>query len=237
MTGSRRGPDPTKRSPIEAVIEQMAEIASSLPPEDGIARFNGLYLEVTRQVLADTRRETFEDPRFVERLDEVFAELYFAAVDADRTGTAISRPWVPLFAARRHNRVAPIQFALAGMNAHINHDLALSLVRTLNEMRLRPARDSPQHRDYRRVDELLARVEERVKERFARGLIGVADEALGRLDDVVAMWSVARARDAAWTHAETLWAIRRVAPVREAFLLTLGRMVGLASRGLLVPVL
>jgi len=215
----------------------MTEIASSLPPEDGVARFNGLYLEVTRQVLADTRSDTFEDPRFIERLDEVFAELYFAAVDTDRSGGPVTRPWVPLFAARRHKRVAPIQFALAGMNAHINHDLALALVRTLDEMRLRPVRDSPQHRDYRRVDEILARVEERVKERFALGLIGVADEALGRLDDVVAMWSVARARDAAWTHAETLWAIRRVAPVREAFVLTLGRMVGLASRGLLVPVL
>jgi len=238
MTGSRSGANPaTHGGAIEAVVNRMAAIAASLPPEDGVARFNGLYLEVTRQVLADTRRETFEDPRFIERLDEVFAELYFAAVDAERSGRAVTRPWAPLFAARRHKRIAPIQFALAGMNAHINHDLALALVRTLEELRLRPGRDSPQHRDYRRVDEILARVEERVKERFAQGLIGVADEALGRLDDVVAMWSVARARDGAWTHAETLWALRRLAPVREAFVLTLGRMVGLSSRGLLVPVL
>jgi hypothetical protein len=51
------------------------------------------------------------------------------------------------------------------------------------------------------------------------------------------MWSVTPARDAAWTHAETLWALRRLPAVRDAFLLTLGRMVGLAGRGLLVPVL
>jgi hypothetical protein len=228
--------EPAPGGPILAVIERMAEIAESLPGEDGVSRFNDLYLEVTRQVLAETRSDTFEDPHFIARLDEVFAELYFAAIDADRSGRAVSRPWVPLFAARRHKRIAPIQFALAGMNAHINHDLALALVRTFEDMQLRPVRRSAQRRDYRRVDEILARVEERVKERFARGLVGAADEALGRLDDVVAMWKVARARDAAWTHAETLWAVRSVPPVRDAFLLTLARTVGFASRGLLVPV-
>ncbi len=76
-----------------------------------------------------------------------------------------------------------------------------------------------------------------MKRRFSTGLVGVADEALGRLDDVLAMWSVACARDAAWTHAETLWALRELAPLHDAFRLTLDRTVGLAGRGLLVPTL
>lgn len=224
-------------SSIEAVVARMTAIAESLPPDDGVACFNELYLAVTREVLAETRVEAFEDPAFVARLDVVFAGLYFSAVDADAARSPVARAWVPLFQARSHKRIAAIQFAFAGMNAHINHDLALALVAALREHGLSPTRDSAQHRDYLLINELLERVEERVKERFAKGLIGVADEALGRLDDVVAMWSVARARDAAWTHAETLWAIRDAPPLHDAFLLTLGRMVGLAGRGLLIPTL
>lgn len=76
-----------------------------------------------------------------------------------------------------------------------------------------------------------------MKERFATGLVGLADAALGRVDDVLAAWSVARARDSAWTLAETLWAIRDLAALRDAFLLTLDPTVGFAGRGLLVPTL
>ena len=56
-----------------------------------------------------------------------------------------------------------------------------------------------------------------------------------RIDDVVAMWDVGRARDAAWTNAQTLWALRDEPALSARFLLALDRMVGLASRGLLVP--
>jgi hypothetical protein len=123
------------------------------------------------------------------------------------------------------------------MNAHINHDLPVALVATMLELGLEPRRGSPHHRDFRRVDAVLAGVSETVKEHFQDALGDIADEALGRVDDVVAMWSVERARDAAWTNAQALWALRSNPPVRDAFLLSLGRMVGLTSRGLLLPTL
>jgi hypothetical protein len=49
------------------------------------------------------------------------------------------------------------------------------------------------------------------------------------------MWKVERARDAAWTNAEALWAIRRLPRLRGEFLATLDRLVGFAGRGLLRP--
>jgi hypothetical protein len=217
--------------PIARVVHRMERIAAGLPTADGVARFNELYLAVTRAVLAETGE--FEDPRFLTRLDVVFADLYFAAVDATRPGHA----WRPLFESRSHPRVAPLQFALAGMNAHINHDLPVALVATMLELGLEPVRGTPPHRDFCRVDAILARVEESIKDRFLGEELGLADDALGRLDDVVAMWSVERARDAAWTNAEALWALRQRPPVRDAFLLSLGRFVGFASRGLLLPTL
>ena len=68
---------------------------------------------------------------------------------------------------------------------------------------------------------------------FATGLVGWADEALGELDSVVAMWNVRRARAAAWVNGETLWALRDVPFAGGRFVVSLDRLVGLASRGLL----
>ena len=68
------------------------------------------------------------------------------------------------------------------------------------------------------------------------GELAVADEVLGELDDVIAMWNVERARDAAWTNAEVLWTLRISSDLTDAFVLALDRMVGLAGRGLLRPV-
>jgi len=237
MDPSRQAAGIAGGDPVAGVVKRMEEIATSLPAADGVARFNDLYLAVTREVGAETRAETFEDPDFLSRLDVVFADLYFAAVDADARGVGAGRAWAPLFEARARRGIAPIQYALAGMNAHINHDLALALLEAFHDVRGGPRRGSAQHRDYLRVNAILERVEERVKARFATGLIGVADEALGRLDDVVAMWKVARARDSAWTYAETLWAIRDRREHRDALVGALGRMVGLAGRGLLARVL
>ena len=76
-----------------------------------------------------------------------------------------------------------------------------------------------------------------MKKELDAGLVGVADEALGRLDDVLAMWSMERARDAAWTHAEVLWKLRELGGLEKDYLGTLAKIVGLGSRGLLVRVL
>ncbi len=215
----------------------MRAIARELPPADGVAAFNELYLAVTLAVRDELAGETFEDGEFLAALDVAFAALYFAAVDDDLAGRRPPRCWEPLFEARRHPRVAAIQFALSGMNAHINHDLAVALVEVHRARGESPRRETPQHRDYLRVNDLLERVEDRVKRRFLRGIGAIADEALGRLDDVIAMWKIERARDAAWLHAEMLWRLRRQPALRDAYLLTLDRSVGLSGRGLLIPVL
>jgi hypothetical protein len=222
---------------IADVIDRMTAIGSGLAPEDGVARFNDLYLAVTKEVAEETEAGRFEASEFLTRLDVVFAGLYFDAVAASGRGEEVSRAWAPLFEARTKPKVAPIQFALAGMNAHINHDLCLALVASCAELGLEIDPNTPQHRDYLKVNATLERVEEDVKQRFATGLVGVADEALGRVDDVVAMWKVARARDAAWTEAQTLAALQDVPVVAEQFLVALGRVVGLAGRGLLTQTL
>src|SRR5207245_1572218 len=126
------------------------------------------------------------------------------------------------------------QFALAGMNAHINHDLALALASTCAAEGITLDTDSAAHRDFIKVNAILATVEAQVKADYLTGLVGVADEVMGRIDDVVAIWSVSEARNAAWTHAQMLWAVGGDDGLTNAFEDVLDGMVGFASRGLLV---
>ena len=215
----------------------MRALVAALPPRDGVAAFTRLYLAVTEGVRDEVAAAGFRDERFVARLDVVFANLFFQALrERERDERAVPRAWVPLIEARRRRGIAPIQFALAGMNAHINRDLPVALVETWRALRLEPRRRSAQYRDFVRINAILAETEERAKHEFACGLVGEIDAVLGRVDDVIAIWNVAKAREAAWVNAETLWALRTVPPLRSHFLLTLDRMVGFAGRGLLRPV-
>lgn len=228
--------DPATDPPLGVVLARMEAIAAMLPEADGVARFNDLYLAVTREVVATAGGDGFEDPAFLAKLDLLFAERYFDAYD-DAGERDQASAWRPLFEARARAGVAPIQFALAGMNAHINYDLCLALVDTHRELGVPVEAGTPRHRDYLKVNAILERVEALVKERLATGLVGCADDALGRLDDVLAIWSVARARDSAWAHAEVLENLVRLPWVASRYVETLGHVVGFAGRGLLLAVL
>jgi hypothetical protein len=220
---------------IEQVIAQMRALVRALPRTDGIAAFTGLYLAVTESIAKRARAGTFEDAAFVRALDVAFANLYFDALRTWDLGAAVPRAWAPLFAARSKARITPLQFALAGMNAHINRDLPVALVRTCAARGVGLGPRSPQRRDYRRINTLLAETEARVKSGLLSGVLASADATLGQLDDVVAMWKVEHAREAAWVNARTLRSLDGSPRLEGDFLRTLDRMVGFAGRGLLRP--
>ncbi len=220
--------------PIKAVEARMQKIAAPLAENDGVARFNELYLAVTSAVAQETKADAYEDAAFMSRLDVVFADLYFAAVEDDSAGRKIPKAWAPLFEKRHTPGVAPLQFAIAGMNAHINHDLAIALVATCDEFGRDLDTKTPQHRDYLAVNGTLERVEGEIKTRYTTGIIGDLDKIMGPLDDVLANWSVARARDNAWVTAQTIRVLRDKPILYKQYMLALGRNVGFAGRGLLV---
>jgi hypothetical protein len=220
--------------PIKGVEARMEAIAATLAPDDGVMRFNELYLAVTRAVAAEAGSEGYEDPAFISRLDVVFADLYFGAVDAAAASHKPSKAWAPLFEKRHTKGIAPLQFAIAGMNAHINHDLAICLVDVCEEWTIGLDPDTPQHRDYLAVNKTLERVEGEIKARYTTGVLGDVDKAMGALDDVLANWSVARARDNAWRTARTIRALRGKRFIYEQFMDGLARNVGFTGRALLV---
>jgi Family of unknown function (DUF5995) len=190
----------------EAVIERLQQIERELRGyrvrrlsarrRDGVAAFNYMYLCVTEEVVR--QRDRFEAPAFLDRLAVVFSEFYFAAYDAAHADAWVSRAWAPVFEQRHEKGPAPIQFALAGLNAHINNDLAWALLQTWDEFAVAPREGSPEWRDFAAVSDCLERVQGEVRSTLESGLLRWLDRALGRFDDVVANVSIARARHEAW---------------------------------------
>jgi Family of unknown function (DUF5995) len=224
-------------SRIPDVLALMRALEEALPRDDGVTAFLRLYRAVTEAVEQAVRPGgAYADPRFVRWLDVVFANFFFRALrDATAGRSGVPRAWRPLIEARARPGVLPIQFALAGMNAHINRDLPHALVQTWAALDLEPGRAGPQHDDFTRLNLLLEETEAGVKTELAVGALGHVERSLGRVDDVIAMWKVGNAREAAWVNAETLWALRGAPGLRAEYAAALDGMVGFAGRGLLRP--
>jgi hypothetical protein len=225
------------RAPVQSIDEAIAlmtAIDETLPDADGVKWFNRLYLRVTASVRQAVQNAQFNDPAFLSTLDVVFANQYFAALAAASTGVANApSAWRPLLQARHTPGISRLQFALAGMNAHINRDLPDGIVQAFVAVGGDPIVDDRRERDFDSVNAILERVEEDVKAEFATGVVGVIDRLGGQADDAVAMWKVRAARDAAWTNAQVLWGLRGMPLLRDRFFARLDSLVGLAGRGLL----
>ena len=219
---------------LDEVLDMLKCLDALLPDTDGLKWFNQLYLAVSVAVSDAVKAGGWNDPHWLTQLDVVFANLYFDALGrGDAAPSAAPAAWYPVLAARPDQRLKKIQFALAGMNAHINRDLPVALVQTCEAAGAGPERGDARHADYERINDILETVEAGVKQEFLTGLIGVVDAVNGPLDDVLAMWSIRAARDAAWVHAELLWKLREHPRLEKDFIRTLDGFAGFAGRGLL----
>lgn len=218
---------------VPAAVALMTAIDGAFPDRDGLKWFNRLYLAVTRGVADRINAGSgWNDLPWLEALDIDFANLYFAAL---RAQAAAPRAWRVLLDHRNDDGIARLQFALAGMNAHINRDLPAALQITFGRLGGSPLTDTPRHADFERVNGILEQVEAQVKTDFAVGLLADIDAAAGELDDILAMWSVRAAREAAWVNGSALWTLRGIPLLATNFMTTLDRTTAFAGRGLVVP--
>ncbi len=142
------------------------------------------------------------------QLDVTFANLYFAAAGAAAGPAGVPLAWRPLAQRRAMAGIEPIQFALAGMNAHINHDLPVAVVSTCAALGTAP--DEGSH------------------------LADFQNRHLCAVADLVANWSINSARDLAWNNCLLLWALRDDPVARGLFLTSLAASTAIAGRLLLV---
>ncbi|WP_418955957.1 DUF5995 family protein [Streptomyces tritici] len=215
---------------VDPVVDRMRALRSGWHPADGVAVFHRVYLTVTEEIGHAVAAGAFADRRAAATLDVRFAERYLRVVDAYAAGAPVPACWRPLFHYRRHPGVRPLQFALAGINAHIGHDLALAVVDACRALDCGP-RDLEDEFD--RVGEVLVLLEERIREELMPGpdLLEIADP----LTHLLGCWSLERARDGAWLTARSLWQLRGLPDLAEEFTERLDRSVGLVGRMLLTP--
>lgn len=229
---------PVPAGPVTSVAEAVARmeaIGAGLPAGDGLGCFNRMYLDVTKTVGADLGHGFFADPAFMTRLDVTFANLYFAAAQVAATPAAVPVAWRPLAERRGAAGIEPIQFALAGMNAHINHDLPVAVVSTCAELGTAPG-EGTHLADFQKVDTLLDAAEQSIRRSFESAPELAVDQHLRAVDNLVGCWAINSARDLAWQNALVLWELRGDAVARGLFLGGLAEATALASRLLLTAV-
>jgi hypothetical protein len=226
----------TLPSTLEGVVARLRDIDAALPVDDGVGEFNRMYLAVTERIVEVIAQggeaPVFRDMRVMADLDVRFANLWLAAYDADVARRAVPAAWRPLFEARAGGRL-PVQYALAGMNSHIEHDLPVAVVATCQAHRLEP---EALHPDYEAVNDVLAQVERPIRRSFLDALGREVDDELGPIAHLISTWNIDSARELSWVTAETLWVLRRTSLLRDRFLDSLSHTVGMTSRALLSPI-
>ncbi|MFD7922205.1 DUF5995 family protein [Streptomyces sp. NPDC059740] len=223
-------PPVVSRPEVQQVLARMRELGEQLPRRDGLAVFNQVYLTVTEQVTASLTAGRFGDATATAALDVLFARRYLDVACPVSGDAAPPAAWRPLLQARHRTGITPLQFALAGVNAHVGHDLALAVVDTCRALECEP---EALEADFDRVGVILTALEEAVREALMPGpdLLDLADP----LTHLVGSWSLERARDAAWAAARALWALRGLPDVTAHLTRRLDSGVGLVSRFLLTP--
>jgi hypothetical protein len=150
-------------------------------------------------------------------------------------GPTDSRLLADTFCASRPTPVSRIQFALAGINAHINHDLLEAIVAICEST----ANVQTRHATipgYTSLNSTPDDITEFAKRTLHVRLLGDALPAASHLEDLIAAWGVSAAQEAAWDNAELPWHLRQTPPLSSAFTDALDGLTTVINKALLVPV-
>jgi hypothetical protein len=221
---------------ISDVLQTLQAINTTCVDADGLKWFNWLYLQVTQAVEAQVAAGGFTDPAWLAQLDVQFARFYFSALKSSLSGEPTPTCWQVLFASRNQAAVARIQFAFAGINAHINHDLPEAIVATCQVTGTTPDPSGAHYGDYTALNSTLDRLIESAKVTLNVRLPGGELPPISRLEDTIAAWSVSAARESAWQNAEHLWQLRTIPSLAASFVDMLDGLTTVISKALLVPV-
>ena len=219
---------------VADAVSLMQSLDTLLPANDGVRWFNRLYLMVTQQVHTTLNEGAWQSPAWFDHLDVTFAGFYFDALRESLDGKSTPAAWGALFDSRFQTGIDRIQFAVAGMNAHINHDLALALLKTGADLNMVPADDGPEHHDYQAVNVMLEGLMPSTLTMLAGDSLGELAEDTGKVGQLLAFWDISRARDLAWDFAAHLRGL--AGPARDMALAVQDAMTGALGRAILTQV-
>ena len=220
------GPD---AADVDEVIARLEVICAALPPADGVHCFAAMYLVVTQAVQTAITSGVFASSQFLTALDVRFANRFFDALCNATQGRPCRRSWEVLFARHSAPGITGLQFALAGMNAHINFDLSQAVVDTLDAMGGNP-NEGPWHSDFTRVNALLDQLEPQIRETLLKTALPAG---AGDAGDALADFGIAGCREIAWCTSQALWPIRHEGFLRDGLTDVIDTAVAASSDALL----
>jgi hypothetical protein len=225
---------------IDALLRRMEGLLEPLEARGDPGRFFlATYLRTTRAVAEELARGGFRDPEWVERWDVAFAGLYLDAVESAQAGRRPPEPWAVAFGARDRDGLPPLRHVLLGMNAHINYDLAQSLLAVISEPEFHdPELLAARHADHEHIDQVLVgRVGAEDTELEAlSGPRSITDRLLQPLNRLATKRFLRESRAKVWANARLLNAARRTGPdVYATRLAELERLAATRVADLMAP--
>ncbi len=216
---------------IDDVVSELTEIIAKAKAEGSrLGYFPALYRRVTREVKRGIERGRFVDGPRMAHLDVVFANRYLAAYDAWQVGAGVSDCWALAFGAAGRTDTTIVQHLLAGMNAHINLDLAVAAAEVAPGHTIHSL-----HSDFQQINRILAEQINDVQDAIASvaPMMWMLDLVGGQREERMVEFSLERARDAAWVQALVMAELS--GEEREAAIGAVDRGVTLIGSGVLHP--
>lgn len=192
----------------QPVTERMASLINDWEQTaDRRAIFLRCYLLMTRNMLAAVDGGIFHDCAWVHGLLHRFADYYFDALVAyEQEAAQTPAVWQHVHDVAAAKEAQVLQHLLLGVNAHINYDLVLTLVETLEPewAQLTAAERSRRYADHCRVNDIIGATVDAVQDDVIETEapeMDLVDVLLGPVDEWLISTLITRWRDEVWEHA------------------------------------
>ncbi|MEZ0578375.1 DUF5995 family protein [Nocardioides sp. MH1] len=218
VPGSEYAGDLCRSGSSLCIDEVMARMRTRL---DGLvatcshsAIFSLAYLRVTENVSNAVRSGYFDDAKWLNRVDTVFADLYFRTTSDWEAGRRANIPaaWKIALQAEDDHAMSGLGNFLLSMNAHINRDFPYVLAKVGLTAPDGTSHKADHNRYNQRLDQLYVPV---FKEEAARFDPTFDDINAGSVEETIAGVIMRGWREMVWRHAELL-SLARTPAARRA---------------------
>ncbi|HLO83804.1 MAG TPA: DUF5995 family protein [Nostocaceae cyanobacterium] len=176
-------------------------IAKAIKDRNPIGFFPAMYRQVTLKVKVGIKNNFFDDAARMEQFTTLFANRYFAALDEFQKTGKTTRSWKVAFEALSKSELLIAQHLLLGINAHINLDLGIVAVQISPGNKLATLKN-----DFDKINKILGDLVDDVEAVIGKlsPLFNILDQVGGRTDEALINFSIKKARQDAWIHAQLL---------------------------------
>lgn len=187
---------------IDEVISILDKIVEECKKTDNpLGYFAILYRQVTINVRDGILNNRFEDNARMEKLDVLFANRYFEAYFNYQAQKPITKSWNIAFISSKKEYLI-LQYLLQGINAHINLDLGIATVKTLENNKIETIKN-----DFNAINALLSEMIDEVKDKISSlsPIFKLLMPLAKQWDHKLVQFSIETARDGAWEFANQLY--------------------------------